>query len=171
MWMFRALGVPVFAVLLWLALVPVVSAAPSNTMVTVAGVGTAGSSGDGGPATAAYLNAPRGIAQLADGSILIADLTNHKIRKLSTSGIITTVAGNGVAGASGDGGQATLAQLNGPWDVAVAPDGVTYYISEYYGHRIRRVDASGVITKVAGTGVAGAMSRSQSPNSAFTRSR
>ncbi len=137
----------------------VLLAAPSvalagNTIVTVAGTGTAGVTGDGGQAVLATLNTPRGIAELGDGSYLIADTTNNRIRKVSTTGVITTVVGTGVAGSAGDGLAATLATLSSPRDVAVAPDGVTYYIADGAGNRIRAVDSAGVITRVAGTGTA-----------------
>lgn len=131
------------------------AAEPSNTMVTFAGTGAAANFGDNGPATAAYMSGPHGLAQLADGAILFADTNNNTIRKISPSGIITRVAGTGGAGGSGDGGLAVLAALNAPFDIAVAPDGVTFYIADQQNHRVRRVDASGVITTVAGTGLAG----------------
>ncbi len=124
----------------------------SNTITTVAGTGTAGFAGDGGQATSAQLYKPWGVAVDAQGSVYVADYYNHRVRKIS-GGIITTVAGTGAAGYSGDGGQATSAQLNYPADVAVDAQG-NLYISDYYNHRIRKV-SGGVITTVAGTGTKG----------------
>src|SRR6185312_17437731 len=99
---------------------------------------------------------PRGIARLADGSVLIADTGNNKIRKIAPDGTISTVAGSGAAGGAGDTGPALLAQLNGPRDVAVAPDGVSFYVADTGGNRVRLVDGiTGVITAFAGTGTAG----------------
>ncbi len=135
-------------------LTPAIAGA-GNTMVTVAGSGNSGWFGDDGPAIAANLNQPGGLAQLADGSILVADTTNNMVRRISPSGTITRVAGTGSSGGTGDGGPAVLASLSSPMDVAVAPDGVTFYIADYSNQRIRRIDSSGVITTVAGTGAAG----------------
>src|SRR5205085_2798060 len=91
----------------------------------------------------------------ADGGFLIADSGNHQIRKVSTSGTITRVAGTGTQGAGGDDGPATDAQLNGPSDVALLEDG-GFLIADGGNHEIREVSASGTITRVAGTGTAGA---------------
>jgi hypothetical protein len=144
------------------AIVPLVAlalAAPAtaaaDTLITTAGTGTAGSVGDGSMAAAAQLNGPRGLARFADGSTLVADSAGNRIRRIASDGTITTVAGSGTAGSVGDGGPAVLAQVNGPRDVAVAPDGVTYFIADTGGNRIRRVDAGGTITTVAGSGAAG----------------
>ena len=121
-------------------------------ITTVAGTGTAGYSGDGGQATSAQLNAPLGVAVDAQGSLYIADDVDHRVRKVS-GGIITTVAGTGSAGFSGDGGQATSAQLNFPFGVAVDTQG-SLYIADYGNNRVRKV-SGGVISTVAGTGAAG----------------
>jgi RHS repeat-associated protein len=121
---------------------------------TVAGTGDYGYSGDGGPATAAGLASPRGIALGPDGSLYIADLANHRIRRVGPDGIITTVAGTGSSGYSGDGGPATAARLNYPFGIALGPDG-SLYIADTYNKRIRRVGPDGIITTVAGTGVWG----------------
>lgn len=107
--------------------------------------------GDGGPATAAFLNRPGGIALDRQGNLFVADAWNHRIRKIDAKGIITTVAGNGEAGFSGDGGPATEARLNIPDDVAADPFG-NLYVADSDNHRIRRVDSKGIITTVAGTG-------------------
>jgi len=117
--------------------------------------GTAsGFSGDGGAATAAAMNNPRGVAAAPDGSIYVADAFNHRVRKISRSGVITTFAGNGMDGFSGDGAAATAARLNVPADVAVDREG-NVYIADSYNHRIRRVARDGTISTVAGTGVQG----------------
>jgi len=127
-----------------------------GTIVTVAGNGTAGFSGDGGPATSAELHsgfAAFGVTLDSSGNIFIADSVNNRIREVSTSGVITTVAGNGTAGFSGDGGAATGAELNNPTGVAVDGSG-TFYIADQRNNRIRKV-SGGVITTVAGNGVSG----------------
>src|SRR5438309_1190085 len=107
-----------------LVLVPPAGAA-TNNIFTVAGTLTAaGATGDGGPATAAKLNNPFGVAATAGGGFLIADDSNHAIRRVSPAGRITTVAGAlTVSGSTGDGGPATAAKLNGPFGVAATADG------------------------------------------------
>ena len=128
--------------------------AASGLITTVAGTGVAGYSGDDGPATQAQLAGPRGIAVDAAGNLYIADTANHRVRKVSaTTGIITTVAGTGVAGSKGDGGAATLAQLNAPSDVAVDSGG-EIYIADSQNNRIRKTSRGNLIT-VAGAGVEG----------------
>ena len=126
----------------------------SGTITTVAGTGTAGFSGDGGPATSAQLNFPVGVAVDGSGNLYIADSTNNRVRKVDGSGTITTVAGTGTAGFSGDGGAAASAQLNQPLGVAVDGSG-NLYIGDWNNHRVRKVDGSGTITTVAGTGTTG----------------
>jgi hypothetical protein len=126
----------------------------AGVITTVAGAGRPGNSGDGGPATAARLNSPEGIAPTPDGGFLIADMGNHVIRKVSAAGVITTVAGTGVRGYAGDGGPATGARLNAPVGVAVTRDG-GFLIGDFGNHVVRKVSASGVITTVAGTGAPG----------------
>ena len=128
--------------------------APTGVITTFAGTGTAGSGGDGGPATAAQLNQPGGVALDGAGNLYIADTENHKVRKVNTAGVITTVAGTGRAGARGGGGQATANELNTPTGVLAGGDG-SFYISESGNNWVRRVDAAGVITTFAGTGGAG----------------
>lgn len=123
---------------------------PDGTIVAVAGDGTAGATGDGGPATAARLNQPSDTATLPDGSILIADTGNDRVRRVAPDGTITTVAGT-LRGFSGDGGPAATAQLNQPRDVAVATDGAIL-IADTGNDRVRRVDPSGTITTIAGSG-------------------
>ncbi len=127
---------------------------PTGTVTTVAGNGVAGYSGDGGPATAASINNPRGAVAMPDGGFLIADSNNHRVRRVSASGTITTVAGTGVQGFSGDGGPATQAQLNIAFGVAVMADG-GFLIVDVGNQRIRRVSPTGTITTVAGNGIAG----------------
>ncbi|MDQ0791635.1 RICIN domain-containing protein [Streptomyces sp. B1I3] len=119
---------------------------------TVAGTGTEGSEGDGGPATAAQLNNPRGVVVDSDGTLYIADSDNDRVRKVTTDGEISTVAGTGTADFSGDGGPATAAQLNGPRGVAVDSHG-TLYVADHLNHRVRKVTTDGKISTVAGTGI------------------
>ena len=129
----------------------------SGNIFTEAGNGTAGFSGDGGPAGAAQLNQPHGVALDGSGNLYIADTNNHRIRKVyqrAYQRVITTVAGTGTAGYSGDGGAATAARLNSPSGVAVDGAG-NLYIADRFNHRIRKVDSSGNISTVAGTGTAG----------------
>ncbi|MFF2728784.1 RICIN domain-containing protein [Streptomyces sp. NPDC058008] len=121
---------------------------------TVAGNGSPGFKGDGGPAAAAQLNCPREVAVDAAGAVYVADAGNHRVRKITADGTISTVAGSAYAGSSGDGGQATAARLNGPFGVAVDRAGVLY-VAEYNNHLVRKVTTDGVISKVAGTGAAG----------------
>lgn len=125
----------------------------SNGVIsTVAGNGTYGFSGDNGPATSAQLNSPSGVAVDAAGNIYIADSGNGRIREVS-NGVITTVAGNGTVGFSGDSGPASGAQLNDPLGVAVDGTG-NLYIANSGDGRIRKV-SNGVITTVAGNGTVG----------------
>ena len=126
----------------------------AGVISTVAGTGTAGFSGDGGAATAAQLSNPQDVALDAAGNLYIADVNNNRIRKVNSAGVISTVAGTGTAGFSGDGGAATSAQLH--WPRGVALDGAgNLYIVDNNNHRIRKVDSSGSISTVAGTGTAG----------------
>ncbi|MGI8781233.1 MAG: NHL repeat-containing protein [Solirubrobacteraceae bacterium] len=126
----------------------------TGVITTVAGTGVSGYAGDGGPATAARLSFPRGIALDADGNLLIADRTNARIRRVDANGTITTVAGTGLAGSSGDGGPATAAALDFPSDVAIDNAG-NFYVADMGNDKIRKIDANGVITTIAGTGVSG----------------
>ena len=100
--------------------------APGGTITTFAGTGVSGFSGDNGPADAAQLRNPQGIAVAANGTVYIADTGNDRIRRVDTSGTITTYAGTGLSGSSGDGGPALAARLNGPYGVAVGADGSVY---------------------------------------------
>jgi sugar lactone lactonase YvrE len=127
---------------------------PSGTITTVAGSATRGFAGDGGPATSAQIVSPFRVAVDEAGNLLIADGSNHRVRKVTTDGIIRTAAGNGVAGFSGDGGAATNSQLNLPYGVALDAGG-NLLIAELNNNRVRTVSASGVINTLAGTGTAG----------------
>ncbi len=128
----------------------------TGTITTFAGTGAAGFGGDGGAATAAQLNSPRGLA-LDSRNLYIADSGNNRIRKVDLgTGTITTLAGTGVAGYGGDGGPATAGQLNTPYCVALDPGSLYLYIGDRPNNRVRRVDlATGIITTIAGTGVPG----------------
>ncbi len=127
---------------------------PDGIIITVAGNGISGFSGDGGPATQAALSAPFGMAVGPDGSLYIGDRNNRRVRRVGPDGIITTVAGDGQSGFSGDGGPATQAALSDPIAVAVGPDG-SLYIADRNNNRVRRVGPDGIITTVAGDGQIG----------------
>jgi uncharacterized protein (TIGR03437 family) len=126
----------------------------AGIITTIAGNGTAGFSGDGGPASGAQLNLPYGLALDAAGNLYIADLGNNRVRRVGPDGVIVTIAGTGVEGYSGDNVQAIGAQLYAPRNVALDAAN-NLYISEFEGHRVRKVTPAGVISTVAGTGVAG----------------
>ena len=122
-----------------------------DMITTVAGKGTNSYSGDGGAATNASLNFPASVAVDAAGNLFISDSYNNRIRKVDTNGIITTVAGNGILGYSGDGGAATNAACNEPMSVALDAAG-NLLIADCGNGRIRKVDTNGIITTVVGTG-------------------
>ncbi len=124
----------------------------NGVITTVAGTGTQGYNGDNIPAASAHLNAPRGVAVDSADNLYIADLGNIRVRKV-TNGVITTVAGNGGSGHSGDNIPATIAQLGCPTDVAADSAGNLYF-TDYCDNRLRKV-SNGVITTVAGTGTQG----------------
>ncbi|MFY0510159.1 RICIN domain-containing protein [Streptomyces anulatus] len=121
---------------------------------TVAGSGVAGFGGDGGPATAARLNLPLGVAVDSAGALYVCDYHNQRVRKITADGQISTVAGSGVAGFAGDGGSAVTAQLRNPYAVVVNSDG-ELFIADSSNHRVRKITADGQISTVAGTGSAG----------------
>jgi cysteine-rich repeat protein len=123
-------------------------------VVTIAGTGTEGFSGDGGPATRATLRRPEGVAVDAAGRVFIADTENHRIRRIDVDGTIRTIAGTGTAGWSGDGSQAITAALNGPLGIALDAAG-RVFIADTRNHRVRRVDVDGTISTIAGTGIGG----------------
>ncbi|MDW8169332.1 MAG: hypothetical protein RML74_12745 [Acidobacteriota bacterium] len=121
---------------------------------TIAGTGLSGYNGDERPAIEARLNSPRGLAVDAEGNLYIADTFNHRVRKITPDGVITTVAGTGRAGFSGDGGLATRAELRLPLAVAVDAEG-RLYIADAGNNRVRRVELDGTITTIVGTGKRG----------------
>jgi len=135
---------------------------PTGIIHTICGNGTAGYAGDGGPATAAELNGPKGqsaapasrIAIDSHNRIYIADTGNHRVRLIDELGNITTVAGNGTEGYSGDGGPATAAQLDTPSDVAIGPNGILY-IADTNNNVVRIVKTDGTIDTFAGSGARG----------------
>jgi hypothetical protein len=126
----------------------------SGTIHTVAGTGDRGYAGDGGPAQTALLNGPYGVFAEAGGGFLIGDSFNNVIRRVDAEGTISTLAGNGRAGYSGDGGLARHATLDAPQAIFADRSG-RIYIGDEHNHSFRRVDAEGVISQVAGTGVLG----------------
>ena len=130
--------------------------APNGIITTVAGTGVSGFAGDGGPATSARLQLPSHAVVDKDGNLYIADYSNFRVRKVTAAtGIISTFAGNGVEGFSGDGGQATAAQLGVVESVGFGKDG-NLYIADTGNNRIRKVDVTtGVISTVAGNGLTG----------------
>ena len=125
-----------------------------GTISTVAGTGTAGYSGDGGAATSAQLAGPQWVCVDSSEQLYIADTGNNCIRKIALDGTISTVAGTGTAGYSGDGGAATSAKINNPTGLCVDSSG-KIYISDFYNNLIRMFTVGGTISTVAGTGVAG----------------
>jgi streptogramin lyase len=139
-----------------IALSCLLSATAAGTIDTVAGTGKAGYAGDGGKATAAQLNQPFHCDLDGKGNLYVAEAFNHCIRKIDLkTGVITTVAGTGAKGYTGDGGPATRATFNEPYAVVVSPTG-DLYITDRLNAAIRKVDgATGVITTVAGTGKPG----------------
>jgi sugar lactone lactonase YvrE len=124
----------------------------SGAETVIAGSLGAGYSGDGGPALQSQLTEPRGLALDAAGSLYVADSGNHAIRKIDRSGTITTVAGNGTRGFSGDGGPAINSQLNTPTGVAFDAAG-NLYIADTLNNRVRKVNTAGTISTIAGSGV------------------
>ena len=128
----------------------------TGVITTIAGTGTAGYSGDGGPSTSAQINYPLGVTFDSAGNLYIADTQNNVVREVAAStGIITTVAGNSFSGYSGDGGPATSAQLWGPESIAFDSSG-NLYIADSYNQVIREVNhSSGTISTIAGNRTAG----------------
>ncbi len=129
---------------------------PGQVTTTFAGTGVSGTQGDGGAASAAQLGQPSNLAFDAQGNLYIADTLNDRIRRVAPDGRLTTVAGGAGNGFAGDGGAATSARLNCPTGIAVDAQG-NLYIADSENHRIRRVAAAdGIITTIAGSGIAGA---------------
>ena len=127
-------------------LLAAICSAQSYVITTVAGTTSVG---DGGPATEAQLLGSVGVAVDAEGNVYVADTSIHRIRKIDTSGTITTIAGDGVSGFSGDGGPAAEARISTPFAVAVDSGG-NIYIADTGNNRLRKVDTSGTITTIAG---------------------
>ena len=120
---------------------------------TIAGNGTAGHLGDGSLATAAELNNPHGVFVDATGNIYIAETFGNYIRKINTAGVITTIAGNGAVGYTGDGLPATSATMNGPFTVTADAAGNVFF-SDFYNSVVRKINTSGIISTVVGNGTA-----------------
>lgn len=128
----------------------IIRISPAGSMRVIAGTGTCGFNGNGGPAIAAQLDDPNGLAFDAAGNLYFADSKNEVIRRIDRNGIITTVAGTGAAGSNGDNGPGTKAELDSPFGIAMAP-GDQLYIAEGAGKRVRRLNLStNIITTVAG---------------------
>ena len=129
---------------------------PDGIIHTVAGSGQKGYSGDGGPALQATFNLPHELRFDAAGDLYIVDMTNHAVRKVDMkTGIITTLAGNGKSGYSGDGGPAAQAQFKQPHSIQFGPDG-SLYVCDIGNHVIRRIDMkSGSVSTFAGIGKPG----------------
>jgi len=137
---------------------PLLFTAPAlaGNITTVVGTGAAGYAGDNGPALAALLNGPYGIAVAPNGTIYFADNANYRIRSVSPAGIISTIAGTGNFGDAGDGGLAINAELSGVLSIALNPAADGLYIADVENNRVRRVDlTSGIIANFAGTGIFG----------------
>jgi DNA-binding beta-propeller fold protein YncE len=128
----------------------------AQTITTIAGTGTAGFSGDGGPGVAAQINNPYGLTIGPDGALYFCEIGNHRIRRLDLkSGVISTAAGSGKKGYAGDGGPALAAEMNEPYEVRFDKAG-NMFLVEMQNHVVRRVDGkTHVITTVAGTGAPG----------------
>lgn len=128
---------------------------PRYVIRTVAGTGSAGYAGDGGPAVRAALNNPYGLVRLPDQTLYFCDMGNHRIRKIDSAGTISTVAGSGERGYSGDHGPARAARLNEPYEIRVDPGGNLFFV-EMQNHLVRKVEAkTGHISTVAGMGKPG----------------
>ncbi len=123
-------------------------------IITAVGNGVLGFSGDGGQAVKAEINQASGVAVDSSGNFYLADAFNNRIRKIDTSGVITTIAGSGVYSYSGDGGAATSAQLFAPHAAAIDANG-NLFIADTDNNAVREVNSKGVISTIAGTGVAG----------------
>ena len=139
--------------------------AQAQVINTFAGTGVVGNTGDGGLALAATFGRSTGVAFDGSGNVYIADHDNNVVRKVNTLGIITTIAGNGTAGYSGDGGAATAAKLQGPTHV-VADAAGNIYITDNGNNAVRKIDATGRITTYAGNGTAGYTGDADSANAA-----
>src|SRR3954468_9999697 len=134
----------------------VTTALAAQTFSTLAGTGVAGFSGDDGPAVQAQINNPYGLAIGPDGALYFCEIGNHRVRRLDLkSGVISTAAGSGQKGYSGDGGPALSAAMNEPYELRFDKSG-NMFVAEMQNHVVRRIDAkTHAITTIAGTGVAG----------------
>ncbi len=132
----------------------------AQSVVTIAGIGTAGFSGDGGPGPQAQVNNPYGLTMGPDGALYFCEIGNHRVRRLDLkTHVISTAAGSGEKGYSGDGGPALEAALNEPYEVRFDKAGNMFF-AEMQNHVVRRVDAkTHLISTVAGTGAAAAQLR------------
>ena len=137
-----------------------------KVVTIVAGTGVAGHAGDNGPATAATLDNPTGVWADADGSLYVIDSNNHVLRRVDPSGTITTFAGTGTAGYSGDEGPATSAELSSANGVVGDGRGNLYF-TQGANNVVRQIDAAGTIHTIAGTG---AMRYSNNPGRALATS-
>ncbi|WP_221765825.1 NHL repeat-containing protein [Streptomyces sp. WAC 06783] len=126
----------------------------AGVITTVAGSGTSGSDGDDGPATTTRINRPIGVTVDRAGNLFISEYDGHRVRKVDTDGLITTLAGTGAPGVGSDGGLATATPLRNPIGLAMGPDG-SVYIADSGNNRVRRVDPQGIVTTVAGNGFPG----------------
>ncbi|MCP4699863.1 MAG: hypothetical protein GY862_23875 [Gammaproteobacteria bacterium] len=133
---------------------PLYALATESIITTRAGNGTPGSGGDDKQAVQAQLQSPRGVAMDRQGNLYIADTENHRIRKVDRQGVITTVAGKGTPGYSGDEGKADEAELERPMGIT-ADAKSNLYIADTGNHCIRKVDPGGIITTIAGDGTEG----------------
>ncbi|MBK1642895.1 hypothetical protein CKO12_13660 [Chromatium okenii] len=127
---------------------------PDGIITTVVGTGVHSYSGDKGPAIKATLGHPQEISFTSDGSLLITDGDNFRVRRVTTDGIINTVSGSGSRGYSGDGGPATSAAFNYVWGVASAQNGV-FYVGDHANCRVRKVNSDGIVSTIAGNGICG----------------
>jgi hypothetical protein len=125
----------------------------TGTISTVVGTGIAAFGGDGGPATSARINLPAGVVVDTHSNLIFCDSGNNRIRKVSAAGIVTTIAGTGVAGFSGDGGLATTAKIHEPYGLSIDSAGNLFF-SDRKNQRIRKIDTLGIIHTVAGNGKA-----------------
>ncbi len=127
---------------------------PGGIILTKAGKGINGFTGDGGLADSAEISIPGGVTVDKAGNLYFCDYDNHRVRKVTTLGIITTIAGTGVAGFSGDNGPATAAKFNFPLGITVDSVG-NLFVADQHNNRIRKIDTAGIITTVVGTGTGG----------------
>ncbi len=142
------------AILFLLPALAQIQAPPQYTITTMAGTGTAGYDGDGAAAGAAQLYSPVGMVMDSAGNLYVSDQLNDVVRKIAPDGTITTAAGDGVNGYTGDGGAATSASLSRPTGLAIDNEG-NLYIADTGNHVIRKVTAAGTISTIAGNGTAG----------------